>query len=204
MLNIAIFCSGSGSNFQAIAESINEGYIKEAKISAMVTDNPRCLARERAKQLGIATVVVERKDYKSKEDFEKAIIKELEKRNIGLIALAGYMRILSPSFVKEFKNKILNMHPALLPSFKGTEGIKDALDYGVKVTGPTVHFVDGEMDHGPIILQGAVDVKEDDTAESLAPRIHEIEHRIYPEAVRLFVEGKLKIAGRKVIIKGEK
>jgi len=204
MLNIAIFCSGSGSNFQAIAESINEGYIEEAKISAMVTDNPRCLARERAKQLGIVTVVVERKDYKSKEDFENAIIKELEERNIGLIALAGFMRILSPSFVKVFNNKILNIHPALLPSFKGTEGIKDALDYGVKVTGPTVHFVDAEMDHGPIILQGAVEVKDGDTEESLAPRVHKIEHRIYPEAIKLFAEGKLKIAGRKVIIKGEK
>jgi len=204
MLNIAIFCSGSGSNFQAIAESINEGYIEEAKISAMVTDNPRCLARERAKQLGIVTIVVERKDYKSKEDFENAIIKELEERNIGLIALAGFMRILSPSFVKVFNNKILNIHPALLPSFKGTEGIKDALDYGVKVTGPTVHFVDAEMDHGPIILQGAVEVKDGDTEESLAPRVHKIEHRIYPEAIKLFAEGKLKIAGRKVIIKGEK
>ena len=204
MLNIAVFCSGSGSNFQAIAESINKGCIKNAKIAVMVTDNPGCFARERAKKLGIETFLVERKNYKSKEDLENAITKELKERSIGLIALAGYMRILSPSFVKEFKNKILNIHPALLPSFKGTEGIKDALDYGVKVTGPTVHFVDGEMDHGPIILQGAVDVKEDDTAESLAPRIHEIEHRIYPEAVRLFVEGKLKIAGRKVIIKGEK
>jgi len=204
MINIAVFCSGSGSNFQAIAESINKGYIKDAKLAVMVTDNPGCLARKRAQKLGIETFLVERKNYKSKEDFENAVIEELKRRNIGLIALAGYMRLLSPFFVKSFKNKILNMHPALLPSFKGTEGIKDALDYGVKVTGPTVHFVDAEMDHGPIILQGAVEVKDDDTEESLAPRVHKIEHRIYPEAIKLFVEGKLKIADRKVIIKGEK
>lgn len=200
MVNIAVFCSGSGSNFQAIAESVNKGYIKGAKIAVMVTDTPGCFARERAKKLGIETFVVERKNYKTIEEFERSIIDELEKRDIGLIVLAGYMRLLSPSFVKKFQNKVLNIHPALLPSFKGTEGIKDALDYGVKVTGPTVHFVDAEMDHGPIIFQAAVEVNDDDTEETLAPRIHKLEHQIYPKAIKLFVEGKLKIVNRKVIV----
>jgi len=204
MMNIAVFCSGSGSNFQAIAESINKGHIKDAKIVVMVTDVAGCFAAERAKKLGIETFLVEKKNSKTREEFEKAIIKELDKRNVDLIVLAGYMRLLSVSFVKKFKNKILNIHPALLPSFKGTEGIKDALDYGVKITGPTVHFVDSEMDHGPIIIQAAVEVKSDDTEETLAPRVHELEHRIYPEAIKLFVEGRLKVAGRKVIIKDEK
>lgn len=199
MVNIAVFCSGSGSNFQAIAESVNSGYIKNTKIALMVTDEPGCVAAKRAKKLGIETFIVEKKNYKAREDFEKPIIDELEKRGIGLIALAGYMRILSASFVKRYKNKILNIHPALLPSFKGTEGIKDALDYGVKVTGPTVHFVDAKMDHGPIVIQGAVEIKSDDTEKTLALRVHEIEHRIYPKAIKLFVEGRLKVKGRRVI-----
>lgn len=199
MINIAVFCSGSGSNFQAIAEAVKNGYIKNANIAVMVTDNPDCFAKERAKRLGIETFVVKRKDFKTKEEFEERIIEELEKRKVGLIVLAGYMRMLSPYFVKRYENKILNIHPALLPSFKGTEGIKDALEYGVKITGPTVHFVDSQMDHGPIVIQGAVEVKNDDTEQTLAPRIHEIEHQIYPKAIKLFVESKLKIVGRKVI-----
>jgi phosphoribosylglycinamide formyltransferase-1 len=203
MLNIAVFCSGSGSNFQAIAESIKKGYIKGAKISVMVTDKPGCFARERAGKLGIETFTAELKNFKTKEDFEKHIIEELKKRDIGLVVLAGYMRMLSSYFVKKFENKILNIHPALLPSFKGTEGIKDALEYGVKVTGPTVHFVDSQMDHGPIILQEAVTVEESDTEESLAPRIHAIEHKLYPKAIKLFAEGKLKVKSRKVIIGDE-
>lgn len=205
MLNIAVFCSGSGSNFQAIADSINKGYIKGAKIALMVTDNPSCFALERAGKLGLKTFIAEKKkNCRTREDFEKPIIEALSKEGIGLIALAGYMRILSPSFVKRYKNKILNIHPALLPAFKGTQGIKDALDYGAKVTGPTVHFVDAEMDHGPIVKQGVVEIREDDSEETLAPRVHKIEHQIYPETVKLFVEGKLKIVGRKVIRIDEK
>jgi len=199
MINIAVFCSGSGTNFQAIAESIKEGYIKNARIAVMVTDSPGCPAVERARKLSIEVFALDRKNYGTREDFEKPIIAELEKREIGLIVLAGYMRMLSASFVVRFKNKILNIHPALLPSFKGTDGIQDALDYGVKITGPTVHFVDSEMDHGPIILQGAVEVRNGDTKETLAPRVHEIEHIVYPKAVKLFVEGKLEVRGRKVI-----
>lgn len=200
MINIAVFCSGSGTNFQAIAEAVSQGYIKNARIALMVTDNPGCLALERAKKLSIEVFVLEKKNYRTREGFEKPVIDELEKKEIGLIVLAGYMRMLSASFVERFKNKIVNIHPALLPSFKGTDGIQDALAYGVKITGPTVHFVDCEVDHGPIILQGAVEVRNDDTKETLAPRVHEIEHIIYPKAVKLFVEGRLEIRGRKVIV----
>lgn len=199
MLNIAVFCSGNGSNFQAIAESVKCVEIK-AKIALMVCDNPKAFALERAKKLGIKSLLIERKNFKTKNEFETEVIKNLEKENIELICLAGYMRLVSPGLVQKYHHRILNVHPALLPSFKGTEGIKDALECGVKVTGVTVHFVDEEMDHGPIILQQDLEIKDNDTEESLALRIHEIEHQLYPRAVKLFIEGKLKIEGRRVKI----
>ena len=198
-MNIAVFCSGSGTNLQAIIDSQKKGYIK-AEIKLVVSDMPDCYALTRAKNAGIKTVVVERKNYKVKKDFEAEIINTLKKEGIGLIVLAGYMRMLSEDFIKAYENKILNIHPALLPSFKGTRGIKDAFEYGVKVTGPTVHFVTVDMDAGPVIMQSPVKVTEDDTEESLAQAIHEEEHKIYPRAIQLFVEGKLKIEGRKVRI----
>ncbi|MEK6732531.1 MAG: phosphoribosylglycinamide formyltransferase, partial [Candidatus Omnitrophota bacterium] len=146
-MNIAVFCSGSGTNLQAIIDSQKKGYIK-AEIKLVVSDMPDCYALTRAKNAGIKTVVVERKNYKVKKDFEAEIINTLKKEGIGLIVLAGYMRMLSEDFIKAYENKILNIHPALLPSFKGTRGIKDAFEYGVKVTGPTVHFVTVDMDAG--------------------------------------------------------
>jgi phosphoribosylglycinamide formyltransferase-1 len=203
MVIIAVFCSGSGSNFQAIAEAIQSGAINNARIALMVTDNPQCFARERAKKLGIEEFLVERKNFKTKDDFERCIIEELRKKKVDLIVLAGYMKMVGASLLKQYEHKILNIHPALLPSFKGTHGIRDALAYGVKITGPTVHFVDADMDHGPIVLQGAVLVRDDDTEETLAPRIHEAEHELYPRAIKLFVEGKLHITGRKVVITHE-
>ncbi len=198
-MNIAVFCSGSGSNFQAIADSVKSGEIK-AEIALMVCDNPSAFALERAKKLGIKSLIVERKNFQTKDKFEAEIIKNLQQANIELICLAGYMHLVSPKLIKQFRHKILNIHPALLPSFKGTHGIKDALDYGARATGVTVHFVDEEMDHGPIILQEALKIADNDTEETLAARIHKVEHRLYPEAVKLFVEGKLKVEGRKVKI----
>ena len=198
-MNIAIFCSGSGTNLQAIIEAHKRGRIK-ADLKLVVSDAPDCFALTRAKKNGIKTLVVERKNFKSKEDFEGEISKNLKKEEIELIVLAGYMRLLSPDFIRAYKDKILNIHPALLPSFKGTHGIKDAFECGVKVTGPTVHFVTADMDAGPIILQSPVMVKEDDTEETLADAVHREEHKIYPEAIRLLVEGKLRIKGRKVVI----
>jgi len=198
-MNIAVFCSGNGTNLQAIIDSREKGRIK-AEIKLVVSDTPDCRALKRAKDAGIETLVAERKNFKTKKDFEDKIIKSLKEKDIGLIVLAGYMRMLSGDFIKAYENKILNVHPALLPSFKGTQGIKDAFEYGVKITGATVHFVTLDMDAGPIILQSSVKVTEDDTEETLAEAIHEEEHKIYPRAIQLFVEGKLKIEGRKVRI----
>ena len=199
MVNIAVFCSGNGSNFQAIVDSLKGGEIK-AKVTLMVCDNPGAFALERAKKGGIKNLLVERKDFPTKDEFEAEIIKHLQKENIELICLAGFMRLLSLNFVQRYRHKILNIHPALLPSFKGTQGIKEALDYGVKVTGVTVHFVDEKMDQGPIILQEALEIRDNDTEESLAGRIHVNEHGLYPQAIKLFVEGKLNLAGRTVKI----
>jgi len=199
-MKIAIFCSGNGSNFQAIVDSIGSGTIK-AEVALMVCDNPQGFCLHRAEKEGVKTLLLERKNFKTKDEFENTLIKNLAKENIELICLAGYMRILGLKLVQKYKNRILNIHPALLPSFKGACGIKDALRYGVKVTGVTVHFVDEKMDHGPIILQKTLEVKKDDTEESLACRIHKIEHELYPQAIKLFIEGKLKIEERKVRIK---
>lgn len=198
-MKIAIFCSGSGTNLQAIIDARKRGDLT-ADIALVVSDTPGCLALNRAERSGIKRLVVERKDYATSAEFEKTILKELKKEKIGLIVLAGYMRLLSGDFIKQYEYKILNIHPALLPSFKGTHGIKDAFEYGVKVTGPTVHFVTEDMDAGPIILQVPVIVTEDDTEETLTRAIHREEHKIYPRAIQLFVDGRLKIEGRKVKI----
>ena len=196
-MNIAVFVSGNGTNLQAIIDAVKKGYIK-AKIALVVSDDKGAYALKRAKKAGIETIALEARGFKSKEDFDKEIIKNLKKRGVELVALAGYMRLLTPYFIKEYRNRILNVHPALLPSFKGKNGVKDALDYGVKVTGPTVHFVTEDIDAGPIVAQSPVLVKDDDTEESLAERIHKEEHKIYTKAIKDFVEGRLKIIGRKV------
>lgn len=198
-MNIAIFASGRGTNFSAIIKAVKSGKIK-ANLSLLVCDNPGAGALGRAKQAGIRLALVERKDFATKKDFEARIIEHLEENKIDLIVLAGFMRMLSAEFVRRYRGRILNIHPALLPSFKGEEGIKDTFDYGVKVTGVTVHFVDEEMDHGPIILQKQVLIEETDTLVSLESKIHKLEHKLYPEAIRLFAEGKLRIEGRKVKI----
>lgn len=198
-MDIAVFCSGNGTNLQAIINSQKKGFIK-AEIKLVVSDVSDCYALTRARDSGIKTLVVERKNFKTKKDFELEILKNLKEKDIGLVVLAGYMRMLSQDFINAYENKILNIHPALLPAFKGTHGIKDAFEYGVKVTGPTVHFVTKDMDAGPIILQSSIKVTEDDTEETLAEAIHSEEHKIYPRAIQLFVEGKLRIEGRKVRI----
>ena len=195
-MNVAIFASGNGSNFQAIAEAI--------KASLLVCDNPGAYVLKRAKKLGVEAFLIERKNFASKADYEKEIVKKLKEKKIGLIALAGYMKIIGPVILKAYENKIINIHPALLPSFKGARGIKDAFEYGVKITGVTAHFVDEGMDSGQIIMQAEVKVEDEDTEQTLAEKIHKQEHRVYPEAVRLFTEGRLKIVGRRVKIRGDK
>jgi phosphoribosylglycinamide formyltransferase-1 len=198
-MNIAVFASGRGTNFSAIIRAVKKGKIK-ANLALLISDNPKAGAISRAKRAGVKVAKVLREDFASKKDFEDKIIHHLEENKIDLIVLAGFMRLLSSEFVNRYQGRILNIHPALLPSFKGTQGIKDAYEYGAKVTGVTVHFVDEKTDHGPIILQQAVKIDENDTLESLEAKIHKIEHHLYPEAVRLFVEGKLRLEGRKVKI----
>ena len=190
-MNIAVFASGRGTNFSAIIRAVKKGKIK-ANLSLLVSDNPKSGAISRAKRAGIKVALVLREDFAGIKDFELKIIEHLEANKIDLVALAGFMRLLGEELLKRYKDRILNIHPALLPSFKGTHGIKDAFDYGAKVTGVSVHFVDEEMDHGPIILQQALKIEENDTLESLEKKIHKIEHKLYPEAIRLFVEGKLR------------
>ena len=196
-MNIAVFCSGHGSNFQAIVDA-SKTRLFDASITIMVCDNKKAFALERAKKENIKTLLALRENFKTREDFENKIINQLEKDNIELICLAGFMRVLSREFVKRYKNRILNIHPALLPSFKGAEGIKDAFDHGVKVTGVTVHFATEELDSGPIIQQEPERIEEDDTQEALEQKIHAVEHKLYPEAIRLVAEDRLEVAGRKV------
>lgn len=206
-MNIAVLVSGRGTNLQAIIDGVESGYIK-ANISVIISSRKDALALQRARDHGIEAIFIDTQDFwKDKEhkeekrvEYDKKIIAELEKRSVDLVILAGYMLMLSPYFVKKYKNRIMNIHPALLPSFRGVDAQKQALEYGVKYTGATVHFVDAEMDHGPIILQDVVPVYDDDTEETLSSRILEKEHKIYVEAVKLFVEGKLKVEGRRVKI----
>ena len=164
----------------------------------MITDKPGVQALERAERAGIKNICVDRKKFETRAEFEKEILKHLG--GIDLVILAGFMRILSPEFVKKFSGRLMNIHPSLLPAFPGAHAHRDVLAYGVKISGCTVHFVDEGTDSGPVILQAAVEVKDDDTEETLAARVLEQEHIIYPEAIKLFVEGKLKIEGRKVKI----
>ena len=199
MTNIAVLVSGRGSNLQAIIDCIEYGYLK-ARISVVVSDVGNAYALERARKHGIEAVFVDPEKYSSKELFEEQVIAVLRKHNADLILLAGYMKILGKSLLLEYQDRILNIHPALLPAFSGLHAQKQAFEYGVKVAGCTVHFVDETLDGGAIILQRCVEVKEDDTDETLADRILEQEHKIYPEAVKLFVENRLSIEGRKVKI----
>jgi len=199
MINIGVLASGRGTNLQAIIEAIEEGKI-EGRISIVISDNPDAYALKRARQHNIETRYINFKEFKNREDYDKEIIKALEEKKIDLVVLAGYMRIISPYFSKMYKNRIINIHPALLPSFPGLHAQRQAVEHGVKISGCTVHFVDEGVDSGPVILQKAVEVKDDDTEESLAERILKEEHQIYPRAIQLFSQGRLVIKGRKVFI----
>lgn len=197
MTKLAVLCSGRGTDLQSIIDSIQRGDLN-AEISIVLTDKPDVTALERAEKAGIKNLCVDRKKFESRADFEAELLKNLE--DVNLVVLAGFMRILSPEFVRRYEGRLMNIHPSLLPSFPGAHAHRDALNYGVKVSGCTVHFVDEGTDSGPIILQAAVEVLEDDTEETLSARILEKEHMIYPQAIKLFVEGRLKIVGRKVKI----
>ena len=183
MKNIAVFASGNGTNLQAIIDNIASGALK-ARLALVVSDKSSAFALKRAKKAGIKTLFVDPKKFDSKQAYEKFIIDHLKKNNVDLIVLAGFMRILSPFFIKKYRHKILNIHPALLPAFKGGCAIKDAFNYGVKVTGVTVHFVDEKVDHGPIILQEAVEMRDRESLSDLKRRIHQVEHRVYTQALK--------------------
>ena len=188
-----------GSNLQAILDAINAGRL-EAKIGLVISDNPEANALRRLGGLNIPTAVVERKNYKTKQDFEAAVIAQLDLHHVELVILAGFMRILSPHFINRFPGRVMNIHPALLPAFPGLNAQEQAVRYGVKVSGATVHFVDEGMDSGPIILQEAVPVEDNDTVESLSERILHLEHKLYVRAVRLYCEGRISMEGRTVKI----
>ena len=196
---IGVLCSGRGSNLASIIEAIERGEIR-AEIAVVIADKADAYALERAREKGIPAVAVIYRDYAERADFERALLTELHTHGVTLVVLAGFMRILSPVFVHAYTGRILNIHPALLPSFPGAHAHRDVLAYGVKVSGCTVHFVDEGMDSGPIILQASVPVQEGDTEEALAARVLAQEHRIFPEAIKLYVEGRLRTDGRKVHI----
>ena len=198
-MNIAVFCSGKGSNFQAIIDAKKIGLF-QADIALMVCDNPDAYAVKIAEKENIPCLVLSRKDFSSKEYFEKRIINALEEKQIRLICLAGYMRLFSSGFVQKYVGKIINIHPALLPAFKGASAIENAFDYGVRVSGVTVHFVTEDVDAGPIILQESVKIEDYDTQEDFVEKIHRVEHRLYPQAIKLFVDDRLKVVGRRVEI----
>ena len=200
MINIGVLVSGRGTNLQSIIDAIREGKI-EGRISIVISDNRKAFALKRAEKSNIETRYIDFKSFKNREDYDKKIVEYLKEKDVDLVVLAGYMRILSPYFIKMYKNRIMNIHPALLPSFPGLHAQRQAVEYGVKVSGCTVHFVDEGVDSGPIILQKAVEVEDSDTEESLAERILKEEHQIYPRAIQLFSEGRLVIKGRKVYIK---
>jgi len=198
-LKVAVFASGNGSNFQALADAAREGRLG-AEIRLLVCDRPDAAVVKRAEAAGIPTYVFRPRDYPSREAYEREILAELERLGIGLVVLAGYMRILTRVLVDAYAGRMINIHPSLLPAFPGMNAVRQALDYGVKVTGVTVHFVDSGVDSGPIIAQEALAVDERDTEETLAERIHRIEHRLLPEVVRRIADGRVRLDGRRVFV----
>ncbi|HTQ60074.1 MAG TPA: phosphoribosylglycinamide formyltransferase [Candidatus Solibacter sp.] len=197
---IGVLLSGRGSNFEALAESISVGRIPNAEIAIVVSNREGAPGIGRALSRGIATRVIPSKGLE-REAYDRQVVSVLNEQSVELVCLAGYMRLLSPYFVAAFPNRILNIHPSLLPSFPGLESQRQALEYGVKFAGCTVHFVDENLDAGPIVLQSVVPVKDEDTEDTLSARILQEEHRIYSQAVRLVLESRYKIEGRRVIEK---
>ncbi len=204
-VNIGILISGGGTNLQSIIDNIKNGNIK-GEIKIVISNRKDAYGLIRAERSGIKALYIDRKEFNTEKEYNEKIMEEFEKRNIELVVLAGYLKVLSRGFVEKYKGRIINIHPSLIPSFcgKGCYGEKVhqmVLDYGVKVTGATVHFVDEGTDTGPIILQGVVEVKDKDTVNTLKERVLAVEHELLPEAIRLFCENRLTIEGRKVIIK---
>jgi len=196
---IAVFASGGGSNFQAIIDRVQSGEL-DVKLELLVSDKPNCKAVERAQEAGIDTYTFHPREYANREAYEREIVAEMERRGIDLVVMAGFMRLVTNELVQPYYGRMINIHPALLPAFKGAHGIADALAAGVKVTGATVHYVSLEMDAGPIIGQQTVEVHEDDSEETLAARIHDVEHELLPRVIRWISEGRVCIEGSRTVV----
>ncbi len=200
-MKIGVLVSGRGSNLQALIDAYQSGKI-EGHIALVISDNPNAYAIERCKKHKIPYKVVLRKDFPSKRDFEREMVRLLKEKEVELVVLAGFMRVLSGEFLSAFPMRVINIHPSLIPAFQGLNAQKQALDYGAKITGCTVHFVSEELDNGPVIIQACVPILPEDTEESLSERILKFEHRILPQAVKWISEGRVKIDGRKVVVEG--
>ena len=195
---LGILISGRGSNLQAIIDALAQGRLN-AEIAVVISNRSDAAGLERARRASIDTVVLDHRAYSTREDYDRALVQHLQERDVGLVCLAGFMRLLSPMFIGAFPNAVLNIHPSLLPAFPGLDAQRQAWTHGVKVTGATVHFVTPDLDAGPIVLQSVVEVRDDDTTETLANRILAHEHRIYPEAIGLVLDGMVRIEGRRVV-----
>jgi len=207
-LNLAVLASGRGSNLRAIVEAIDQGRLN-AHVRVVVSNKAQAGALDFARQRGIPAIFLSPEEYPSPEAFDQKLLEVFEAHGVDFIALAGYLRLISPVVIERYRNRIVNIHPALLPAFggKGMYGprVHEAvLDYGCKVTGVTVHLVDEQYDHGPVLLQRCVEVRDDDTPESLADRVLKIEHQLYAEALQLFAEGRVKVVGRRVFIENRR
>lgn len=201
-LKMGVLVSGSGSNLQSIIDKIEQGALS-AEIAIVICNNPQAFALERCAKHKIPFQLLSLKEFPDRMDFDLKMAEILKGHGVELVVMAGFMRVLSPEFLSEFPLRVINIHPALLPSFPGLHGQKQAFEYGVKFSGCTVHFADSGVDTGPIIIQAVVPVFDNDTEESMSARILKEEHRIYPQAIQLYAEGKLEVRGRKVIFKGD-
>ncbi|MED1881440.1 MULTISPECIES: phosphoribosylglycinamide formyltransferase [Brevibacillus] len=195
---IAVFASGSGSNFEAVVQAAKSGRLAGAEIALLVCDKPGAGVLERAARLGVDAFVFDPKAYPDKATFEREIVAELQKREVELVVLAGYMRLVGDTLLQAYEGRMINLHPSLLPAFPGKDAVGQALSYGVKITGVTVHMVDAGLDTGPIIAQTPVEVLEDDTAESLSARIHQVEHGLLVDVIDKLLTGRVKVEGRHV------
>jgi phosphoribosylglycinamide formyltransferase 1 len=198
-LRLGILASGGGSNLQSIIDRCADGSI-DAEIAVVFSNNAQAGALQRARQAGLKTVCIDHKLYSQRRDFDRAAVTALQEAGVELVVLAGFMRIISEVFLEAFPGRIMNIHPALLPAFPGLHVQRQAIEYGARFSGCTVHFVDGGVDTGPIIIQAVVSILDDDTEQTLAARILEQEHLIYPRAIQLFAEGRLRLAGRRVLV----
>ncbi len=196
--NLGVLISGRGSNLQAIVRAIDDGRL-DARVAVVISNRADAAGLLHARDAGIETLCISHRDFATREDYDRRLVGELRARNVRLVCLAGFMRLLSAAFVEAFPQAILNIHPSLLPAFPGVEAQRQAIEHGVKVSGATVHLVNCDLDAGPIVIQAAVPVRDDDTAETLAARILAEEHRIYPEAIRRVLDGGWEVEGRRFV-----